>query len=509
MTTSSRRLYAAVAACAIVVHLGALWNRWAFDDVYIIPLNPLVHSPAGVWRAFLQPYWPPDFGGSMYRPLVIASFALDWMTQSLPWFHLVNVAWHAGASVVVAALARHWSGEKEGAGVTAALVAGLVFAVHPVHVEAVANVVGRNELMAGLFTLLGVYAALVRQSVGLSAAAIAGGLLSKENAAVAPALIAWAWIVGAAPKPATRGRLLAFVGSWLALAAVYLLVRWVVLHPYARFHGQAPVFVFESALTVRLTALAALADVGRLLVFPLTLRVDYSPAERTAVTSPFDGRFALGLLVFAIWAGLLVLAWRRGRRLEAYGLGWIAIAFLPVANLLFPTGVLVAERTLYLPSAGLALALGAWLRDLPAQRLRTILGILVVAGGVRSAVRVPVWRDDLRATLSIFTDSPRSYRGPARMLGVYLATHRPERALEAARLAITTFDRDPMLYMSAATAALTAGRAPLADTLFAQAERLCTGCVGYYRFEAAAARARGDSAVADSLLARVRRLEHP
>jgi hypothetical protein len=501
MNLSPKRLYAVVALCAVVVHVGALWNRWAFDDVYIIQLNPLVHSPAGLWRAFGQPYWPPDFGGAMYRPLVIASFALDWITQSVHWFHVVNLAWHAGASVVVAALARRWSGTP------AALVAGLLFAVHPVHVEAVANVVGRNELMAALFTLLGVYAALVRQSVGWSALALAGGLLSKENAAVGPALIAWAWIVGATPRPSTRGRLLAFVGSWVALAVAYGAIRWAVLHPYARFQSTAPVFVFRDAVTVRLTAVAALADVARLLVFPLTLRVDYSPDERTAVTAPFDGRFALGLVAFAAWAGLLALAWRRGRRIEAYGLGWLAIAFLPVANLLFPTGVLVAERTLYLPSAGLALALGAWMRELPARRFRVLLGILVVAGAARSALRVPVWRNDLTATLSIFNDSPRSYRGPARMLGVYLATHRQERALEAARIALATFDKDPTLYMSAAAAAFGVGRAELADTLLVRAERLCARCVGYYRFEASTARARGDTAVADSLLARLRLLE--
>jgi hypothetical protein len=504
VTTSSRHLYATVAACAVVVHLGALWNRWAFDDVYIIALNPLVHSPAGIWRAFLQPYWPPDFGGAMYRPLVVASLALDWFTHHVAWFHLVNLVWHAAASVAVAVLARRWSGE--GGGPAAALVAGLVFAVHPVHVEAIANVVGRAELMAGLFTLLGVYAALVRQSIGWSAVAIAGGLLSKESAAIAPALIVWAWIVGVAPRPSTRGRLAAFVGSWGALAAAYVAIRWTVLHPYARFESHAPVFAFQSALTVRLTAVAALADVARLLVFPLTLRVDYSPAERTVVTWPFDGRFALGLLAFAIWAGLLVLAWRKGRRVEAYGIGWIALAFLPVANLLFPTGVLVAERTLYLPSAGLAIALGAWVRDLPLQRLRVLVAILVAAGAARSALRVPVWRDDLSATLSIFDDSPRSYRGPARMLGIYLSTRRPRQALEAASVAIGTFDKDAGLYLGAATAALAAGRPGLADTLFAQAERLCARCVGYYRFEAARARARGDTAVADSLLARVRRL---
>src|SRR5439155_950465 len=173
----------------------------------------------------------------MYRPLVIAGFALDWLLGSTAWFHTVNLAWHAAASVAVAALARRWTDS------TGALVAGLLFAVHPLHVEAVANVVGRAELMAALFTLLAVYAALVHES----------------------------------------------------------------------------------------------------------------PGEPTAVTTPRDWLFAGGLVCALAWVGTLIVAWKRGRRLEAFGLGWTGIALLPVANLLYPAGFYLAERTLYLPSAGLAL----------------------------------------------------------------------------------------------------------------------------------------------------------
>src|SRR5207247_2281164 len=161
---------------------------------------------------------------------------------------------------------------------------------------------------------------------------------------------------------------------------------------------------------VRLTAIAALADIGLLLIFPLTLRVDYSPAERTLVTSPLDGRFLIGLACLAIWGVLLGRAWRRRRRVEALGLAWIAIAYLPVANLLFPSGVLVAERTLYAPSIGLALALGAWLARLELRRAALVAGLLLLAGGVRSAVRVPVWHDDLSVVVSILGGSPASYR---------------------------------------------------------------------------------------------------
>jgi hypothetical protein len=478
----------------VIVHIGALWNGFAMDDLYIIVWNRLVHSADGLWRAFVSPYWPPDLGGKLYRPLTVATYVIDGQIGHAAWFHAMNLLWHAGATVAVAALARRWSG------LPAAFAAGLIFAVHPVHVEAVANVIGRAELMAAVGACLAVYAALVKHSVGWCALALLAGLLSKENAAVAPGLILWAWLLGIGRPP--RGRMLVYVGSWLVILALYLPLRQAVLAPYARLHDLAPVFVGEGALAVRLTALAALSDVARLLLFPLTLRVDYSPAERTIVHSLLDGRLWLGLACLAGWCTLTVLAWRRGRLIEAFGLGWVAIAFLPVANLLFPIGVLLAERTLYLPSAGLALAAGAALARLDPTRFRVVLGVLVLAGAVRTVTRVPVWRDDRVVTLSILDDSPDSYRGPARMGALYLSHREPERALAAIRVALRTFDRDPTLYVAGADAAFTLGQPALADSLIQGAERLCHRCVGYYRTQALAARARGDSAVADSLLAR-------
>lgn len=496
----AKRLYATVAVCAVVVYLGALWNRFALDDVPIVVLNPLVAHPSGLWRAFAAPYWPPEFGGHMYRPLVIASFAIDRLVDGAVWYHAVNLLWHAGAAVAVAALARRW---LDPAG---ALVAGLLFAVHPVHVEAVANVVGRAELMAAVFSVLTVYAALAGKPAVWSAAAFALGLLSKENAAVAPALVVWAWMVGL-ERP-DRRRMLALVGSWVAVGVGYAVVRALVRHPFGGYTGIAPMFVGQSWLTVRLTAIAALADVARLLVFPLTLRVDYSPNERTVVTSPLDLRFAAGLACVLVWGGLLVVAWRRRRKVEAFGLGWIGVAFLPVANLLYATGFYVAERTQYLPSVGLVLAATAALVRLAHHRLRPVVAALCVLGAVRSALRVSVWRDDNAVTTSLLDDSPASYGGPARMAGVYLDRHEPAKALAAARLASEIIDRDPWVYTIGAVAALAAGDRVAADSLFVGLERFCAGpcAAGYYRYEAVQARAHGYPGTADSLLARAKRV---
>jgi hypothetical protein len=188
-----------------------------------------------------------------------------------------------------------------------------------------------------------------------------------------------------------------------------------------------------------------------------------------------------------------------------FGLGWIAIAFLPVANLLFPTGVLIAERTLYLPSVGLALAASAWLKHLALRPLAVLLTIVVLAGGVRTALRVPVWRDSRSVTFSILDDSPDSYAGPAGMIGIYLSEGQPKRALEALQLSTRVYDRVPTVYLEGAYAAFKLGRSRLADSLLDRLEQLCHRCLFYYQFEANTALAWGDTAVAESLLARMRR----
>lgn len=498
-----RRIYWTVALCAVVTYLGALANHYAWDDTPIIVNNALVHSWSGLWRVFASPYWPPSWGGLVYRPLTLATFVVDWQVGgagATVWPHAMNLLWHAGTCVLVAMLARRWAGDA------GALVAGILFAVHPVHVEAVANVVGRGELMAGFFALLAVYAAVARNSIGWSAVAWVLGLLCKENAAVAPVWVATAWALGF-DRP-SRKRMLQFAGAWAAAALVYGVARTVVLLPYPQHFDLAPVFALQSGLEIRLTGVSALADVLRLLVFPLSLKADYSPQERPIVTSVLDWRFGVGILSLACWVLLLVLLWRRRDRLGVMGLLWIGFAYAPVANILFPVGVLVAERTLYLPSIGLALAVASWARRLEGRRLWAVAGVIAVAGGVRSALRVPVWKNDRSVMKSILEDSPMSYRGPMGAAIIYLEIRQPRAAFDEIRKAIAIYPRDGRLYLLAAHAAFDLGRPGLADTLLEPVRRACEQCKDFYKSEADMARQIGDSAVADSLEAWDRRKAH-
>jgi hypothetical protein len=413
----------------------------------------------------------------------------------------VNVGWHVVASVLVVLLADAWGGRA------VALLAGLLFAVHPVHVEAVANVVGRAELMATTFTLAAVYTAVQLDRPWWSAALWGLGLLSKESAGVGPVLVGLAWWAGVgAPRP-SRGRMGLFAGAWGAAGAACLTAAYLVLAGVTGSASMAPVFAGHGAMAVRLTAVSEMADLVRLLLAPVTLRVDYSPAERTIVTSVFDGRFLAGLLLVVLWGILVVTAWRHGRRVEVLGLLWILVAYLPVSNLIVPIGLLMGERTLYLASAGLVLALAGMAVRLPVRpsTLAAAAACVVALGALRTVLRVPIWHDNLRVALSIVEDSPKSYQGPMASAGIFLEARRPAQALEYADTAAAIFPLDPRPYLIGAHAALKLGRMSTADSLLALADHRCLPCRGVYDAEAAVALAMGDTAIADSLRSHLRR----
>ena len=131
-----------VAALALAASAMSLGNGFALDDVPIILQNPRVHSLADAWQLLGQTYWPPDYGSSLYRPLTSIAFAIQWAIGggSPLAFHIVSVALYVAVCVLLLRLARGIMEPR------AAAIGAAVFAVHPIHVEAVANVVGQAEL---------------------------------------------------------------------------------------------------------------------------------------------------------------------------------------------------------------------------------------------------------------------------------------------------------------------------------------------------------------------------
>ncbi len=296
----------AVVALALLSSAVGVINDYTYDDRYVVLLNPLTHSLHRWWAVFAQPYWPRAWTGDGYRPLTILAFSVEWVARngSPVAFHAANILLYVLASVLVyqlaLALLPAW----------AAWVVGALFAVHPVHVEAVANVVGQSELLVAVAILAATIlyvrdrrAGALRPGTAVAVTVLyAMAAFSKEHGIVLPAILIAAEctvIDDATPLRDRARRLRPFYLALLAVAVGFVAARSRVLsdHTIGGFQPFMPFAMLKisardrilSAITVvpqwvRLLALAG-PVVGRLR--PARTRdragLQYHSASRPAV----------------------------------------------------------------------------------------------------------------------------------------------------------------------------------------------------------------------------------
>lgn len=420
MTPSRREAWlpaVAIAGLALVVTASGVGNNFAYDDVPVVAGDSALHDPAtAVPRAF-EPY----LRGQMLRPVLLLGFAAQWWAGDGDplLFRLTSLFMYAIVSVLVLHLLRAC-----GLGKWPALFGAAVFAAHPVHAEVTANTVGQAELLStGFVVAAAVWYLQSRQREWRAGDTIAicglflGAVHSKEVGFVLPGLLLLleGFVVRDARPLRARLDTLRQPALWLALVCVASLGLRSVLLGSVRGGDPHPALIPFSTGERAIAMLAAVPEWTRLLLWPSRLQADYGPpALRIVPALELPHLTGVGILIAV--AVLLVLTWRRAP-LVAAGLTWIGLALSPVANLLYPTGILVAERTLFLPSVGLALVLAgtaAWTRQTirchGRMALATLAAALVMLGGVRSAMRQPEWRDSFSLHASTMRDAPGNAR---------------------------------------------------------------------------------------------------
>lgn len=427
--TADRRLYALVAAVALAASATSLRNGFVYDDVPVVEEDPRIRalSPG----LLTMPYWAGDVRDRIYRPLTTASLALDRAAGGgSPFaFHLTNVLLHTVVCLLVFALARRVLDRGPGA-----LVAALWFAVHPVHVEVVAGVVGRSELIAALGYLIAVLAWMAEgeeaarhpsggRRAGLALLTLAGaaiGVGGKEHAITLPATLllvdAWTAFRGGQRFGTVFRRHAILWAGVVAVAAGYLALRVAVLGT-ALGAGNIAAGLENLGIAGRAMVMApALLVWARLMIWPVHLAADYSP--NAFVPEPTLNVAHVAAAVLLVGCGLAAWALRRRTGGVTLGLAWFVITASVAANVAVPTGVLIAERVLYLPSVGIALVAGAlWtlaheaLRNREAGRLVwPVTAVALVLLAARTLTRIPVWHDNDRFFTSLVRNAPDSYR---------------------------------------------------------------------------------------------------
>ncbi len=443
-------------------------------------------APGASWDGLLlRDFWQHAEPVGMFRPLVLATFATDrffWESNPVG-LHVTNLLLHVAAAAAVAALALRLR-----MGATLAGAVGVIFAVHPAHAEVVSWIVGRCDGIATLGTLLALLAHLAGRP-GTAALAWLAALGGKESAAVAvplAGLLAWA---GCHPPGPARRRAWIVAGAAAGAAGIaYGVLRLVALggRPFPGGPGGAGVampglgildrlLVFARAASAMLASLATGAG----------LCADHSADPAWLRPDP-GGAEALLLAGLLVAAALALRAARRGSLL-GLGLAWVAVAFLPVSQIV-PIGAVRADRFLSLPAAGWALALAAGLGIAASPPLRTVppavarrtavaVGLTAVAAfSVLSFRRAAVWSGPVPLAEDVLSRYPADAEAWNR-LGIAREEANEWRAAEEAyRRAIAVTDssqgtREPRAVMNLGTLLLARDRLDEAEPLLRRALR--------------------------------------
>lgn len=358
-------------------------QQWRFVPAYFT---------SHVWQ-WVYPLIP----GNYYRPLFLL-----WLLLNFKLFALHPAAWHLatlGLHLVVT-----WQVYRLAIRLLrtqrAALVAALLFGLHPVHVEAVAWVSGATEPLAAVFILASLLSYIgfrQRESrTGYWAAHLwfALGLLTKETAVLVPVLIvAFDVLVRVEGAPGFVQRTIASIRRVAPMAGtvgLYLVARYHALA--ALSHRVAPVSLTENLLTIP----SLLVFYARLLLYPVGLSAFYDTPYVTSVKAALLP--AAAVCLGALLLGLLL--WRSRSRVSAFAAVLLLLPLLPLMKLdIFVRGEIAHDRYLYLPSIGFVLLLGLLFQKLAEVDLRGlaygVCAALALAYGAATTLQSLYWADNL------------------------------------------------------------------------------------------------------------------
>ena len=422
-------------AVSILVYVNTLPNSFAFDDRLYIFQNPAVthFSVGGLFE--------PEKTSNVLRPVTFATFALNWaLGGELPFgYHLLNVLLHATVTLLLyLVLGKLLESFPEAT--TVAFVAALLFAVHPIHTEAVAWISARSELLAAGFLLSAWLLHLHDWNISALVCLVLA-MMSKESAVAFLPLVLVGDYARGKLKPLLR---YAWIGGIIAL---HLAVFWKLKG--GRF-GEKSFPFFDNPLAsfpAKLRILNAFHIVWKyigLQLYPATLSCDYSYNAiplyanlRHTLPWAVATLLVLGLWVWAVWT-------KRSAWMVAGGI--YLGGFIATSNFLIPTGTIMGERLAYLPSAGFCLLVALLWIQLEERRRTlawTLLGILGVALATRTVIRNRDWHDNFTLFSSAVRAVPGSFRAHLNLGDEYMHLGRLEEASAEFQTAVAIYPDFP------------------------------------------------------------------
>ncbi|GFR59874.1 transmembrane and TPR repeat-containing protein 3 [Elysia marginata] len=418
---------------ALVYH-NALWCGFVFDDMSAIVENKDLRPTTPILNLFLNDFWGTPMhkekSHKSYRPLCVLTFRLNYLLGELDpmGYHLLNVILHAVVCVMFMRVCMMFLSE------VTSFIAALLFAVHPIHTEAITGVVGRAEALSSIF-FLGAFIAY-SQSTGyrqktkwkpllLTVAMVTVAMLCKEQGitvigvccvyevfVVQQSTFQELWLIlqsllsgkGGLPNwlktSIVRGGFLVFSTTFLLFARIK--VMGAQLPVFTNFDNPAS----TSPSPARQLTFNYLLPVNAwLLLNPADLCCDWTMGTIKVISSVLDPRNLCTVGFYAVLVALSIYAitqQTQRSRAVVMSLSLMVLPFIPASNLFFPVGFVVAERILYTPSFGFCLlvALGFQVLKEKSGSAKNILNVLLVcliaSHGVKTYFRNLDWESEYR-----------------------------------------------------------------------------------------------------------------
>lgn len=373
----------------ILVYFNSLSNGWVYDDPVYVTENYLIKdfSLFGLKEIFA------NFYGWDYLPLTLLSFWIDYRLFGLnpEGYHTVNMLLHIANAILLYGLI----GRLRQSSMLAFGVA-LLFVIHPVHVESVAWISERKNVLSLLFFLLSFNSYLDRGPRLPSLLFFLLACLAKTSVVILPLLLLLC------DRCFLEKR---FIDS-LKASVPYLMITAVTVGIALMTHsagGTIRPHAEDNALYTLFSMIPVFKEYLSKILFPVNLNIWY-PSQ--IFKTPFAFPVLISGAILALFLYAMKASYHRDRTLF-FGLAWFVIALLPVSHII-PFPQMMADRFLYIPSIGIFIAGAAVFRDsmrCANFRTRTTLALAVVfilsSFFVLSITRIPVYKDNL----SLWRDS--------------------------------------------------------------------------------------------------------
>ncbi|KPP61924.1 transmembrane and TPR repeat-containing protein 3-like [Scleropages formosus] len=370
------------------VVLGCYWNSlscgFVFDDVSAILDNKDLRPSTPLVNLFLNDFWgtpmSEERSHKSYRPLTVLTFRLNYLISELGAmsYHLLNMLLHAVVCVLFLRVSRIILDN------TSSLVAALLFAVHPIHTEAVTGVVGRAELLSSIFLLAAFLSytkskgsdhSIVWTPIALTVVLVAAATLCKEQGitVIGICCVYEVFVAQGFTLPMLIDTMLQVVRgkdglpytllqTLLKLIVLIISTLLLVIIRVQVIQSQLPVFTrFDNPAAVsqtparQLTFNYLLPVNAWLLLNPSELCCDWTMGTIPLVESLLDVRNLATLTFYSLLSVLAFQSLRhstKSAKTVIMALSLVVLPFIPASNLFFPVGFVVAERVLYVPSMG-------------------------------------------------------------------------------------------------------------------------------------------------------------